>query len=139
MKICPRCNQKTFNTASICECGHTFADESIADSPPSILVHTFRIHRPISVTVICSFFILCALLEAVMTVFDAIVDMTYFSGRLADKVALTILLFAYGLGMLKRQNWVRLLYLWLTPLFGILSLFYGAAPLKWVVALILYV
>ena len=65
-------------------------------------------------------------------------DFSYLTEKFVDMGLLTILLFVYGAGMLNRKNWARMLYLWLTPLLGIMSLVFGATFWKWVIAFCVY-
>jgi hypothetical protein len=85
------------------------------------------VKRPTSITVISWFFILISFFE------DFKKSLLVFNVDL-----LGILFLAYGLGMLNRQNWARLLYLWLTPLFWVWSLISGAEPAELFLTLMIY-
>ena len=131
---CPHCRADVMYITDVCPRCLTSKNELLTAVETPVAPAAPK--RPIRLTVISWIFIFLSFFE--LSKISLVVDEGRVGDQLLDMGLLTGLLFIYGVGMLNRKNWARMLYLWLTPFCWILSLLSGATATELVIALIVY-
>ena len=136
---CPHCGASVHYTTSCCPaCG---TDRCAPFVPTAILRRTPAIPRPQSITLISWAFIVCGLGCALIVcvglpnIRSFILDDWELMAKAGVFMTFSLV---YGIAMLNGKNWAREMYLWLTPFFGILSIFTGSGIAAMIPSLAIY-